>query len=65
MRKMNLAEGTLVLLGFIFTLVAVIFKISGLNLLEQISSSGTNLLLIANICFIVAFVVTIFGAEEK
>jgi hypothetical protein len=64
MKKMNLAEGSLVLLGFLISLSVVISKVSGLNLLEQIADSEFKLLLVANTCFVIAFIINFFGGEE-
>lgn len=64
MRKLNLAEGVLVLLGFILILNAGIIKFKGINLLEQLVKDPGNLLLLANTCFIMAFVVAIFGGKK-
>ena len=65
MRKLNLAEGVLILLGFILILDALIIKFKGLNLLEQVVKDPGNLLMAANTCFIVAFIVAIFGNSGK
>ena|GEM_PF-1615685 len=64
MRKLNLAEGSLVLLGFILILNAVIFKVSGLNLLPIIKKAS-NFVMVANTCFLMALISAIFENPEK
>ena len=65
MRKMNLAEGTLVLLGFIFILAAMVLKISGLNVLDPIINTVYGFFLAANTCFLIAFVIAMFDKAEE
>lgn len=64
MRKLNLAEGTLVLLGMILLLSAAIIKLKDINLLYPLLTSCVSTLVVANTCFLLAFVVSIFGGEE-
>ena len=65
MRKLNIAEGVLILLGFMLILDALIIKFKGINLLEQVLKDPGNLLIAANTCFIIAFVVAVFGNTGK
>ncbi|MEA3489219.1 MAG: hypothetical protein U9R44_02605 [Candidatus Omnitrophota bacterium] len=65
MRKMNLAEGVMVFLGFMLLLNIAILKFKGINLLEQVVKNPGTLLLAANTCFVLAFVVAVFGREKK
>jgi len=65
MRKLNIAEGILILLGFLLIVDALIIKFKGVNLLEQILKDPGNLLIAANTCFIIAFVVAVFGNSTR
>ncbi|RKY40045.1 MAG: hypothetical protein DRP85_09355 [Candidatus Makaraimicrobium thalassicum] len=62
---MNLAEGTLVLLGFIFILAAMVLKISGLNVLDPIINPVYGFFLAVNTCFLIAFVIAMFDKAEE
>ena len=64
MRKMNLAEGTLVLLGFMFIIAAMILKIAGLNVLTPIINSVYGFFMAANTCFIITLVIAVFDKDE-
>lgn len=65
MRKMNLAEGSLILIGFLLILNVLIVKMKGINLLAEIAVEPLVLLVVANTCFLVAFIVSIFGDREE
>lgn len=65
MRRLNLAEGTLILLGFLLLLNVAIIKIKYINLLTPLVNDTTSMLLAANTCFIVAFIISIFGGQEN
>lgn len=64
MRKLNLAEGTLILLGMLLLMNAVIMKVKNINLLYPLLSNCMSTLIVANTCFVLAFVVSVFGGEE-
>jgi hypothetical protein len=58
--KMSLGVGVLVLLGLILILFGVIFKLSGLNLLEPQIKEVTNFFIVANTCLLLALIVAKF-----
>jgi len=60
MHKMNLAVGSLVLLGFFMIMFGMILKMSGLNLLEPVFYSIGGYFSMANTCFLIALVVDRF-----
>jgi hypothetical protein len=60
MKKMNLATGSMVLLGFIFILFGLVLKMSGLNLLEPLFSRLSSFFAIANTCFLAALIIDRF-----
>lgn len=64
MRNMNLGEGLLVLLGFLLILNALVFKISGLNLLPMIKNIS-SFFIAANTCFLVACISAVFGKSGE
>lgn len=64
MRKLNLAEGSLVLLGFLLLLDVAVIKVKSINLLTPLVNDSVGALLAANTCFIVAFVISIFGGQD-
>jgi len=64
MRKLNVAEGSLVLMGFLFLLNVVVIKLKSVNLLGSLVDGSVGALLAANTCFILAFVFSIFGGSE-
>jgi len=61
MRSMNLAVGSLVLLGFLFSLFGVVFKLSGFNLLYPMITEVANFFVASSICFLMALVIDRFG----
>jgi hypothetical protein len=64
MRKINLAEGSLILLGFMFILNAVILQVSGLNLLPIIKNAS-SFFIVANACFLIAIISAIFEKPKE
>lgn len=62
---MNVAVGSLVLLGFILILFGIIFKYSRLNLMEPIFSIPISFFTISNTCFLVALVIDKFDTDGK
>ncbi|MGB2600389.1 MAG: hypothetical protein WBD00_00370 [Candidatus Omnitrophota bacterium] len=58
--KMSLGVGVLVLLGLILILFGVVFKLSGLNLLEPQIKEVTNFFIVANTCLLLALIVAKF-----
>ncbi len=65
MRKMNLAEGVLVLLGFILIICGVVAKISGMNILAPLVNSVTGCFIAACTCFLVVIILSEFGEEQQ
>lgn len=67
MREMNLAVGSLVLMGFIFIVLGSAFKVTGFNVLEPVIKSPLGFFITANTCLIVAVIIEVFGEkpEEK
>ncbi|MFH1846807.1 MAG: hypothetical protein ABH869_04545 [Candidatus Omnitrophota bacterium] len=59
-RWMNKAEGSLVILGLLLLVNGSIYKISGFNLLVQMSEDLASFFVLANTCFLLALVVYIF-----
>lgn len=57
---MSLGVGVLVLLGLILILFGVVFKLSGLNLLEPQIKEVTNFFIVANTCLLLALIVAKF-----
>lgn len=64
MKKMNVAAGTLILLGFLLMMGGVIQKLAGLNLLEPIFNQPISTFVVANTCFILALVIDKFDGKE-
>ena len=64
MRKMNLAVGILVLMGFLTILSGLILQMKGLNLFDSIFTSSSSYFLAANTCFIIALVIEKFDKPE-
>ena len=63
-KKMNLAVGSLVLLGFLFLLLGAIFHITGYNILETFIDTVFGFFLASITCFLVAIVIEVFGENE-
>ncbi len=63
MKKMNLAVGALVLVGFLMLQVGIIFRMSGFNILEPMFEIPQNFFIASNTCFLIALVVDRFGGE--
>ncbi|MBD3426484.1 MAG: hypothetical protein GF409_04575 [Candidatus Omnitrophica bacterium] len=63
--KMSLGVGVLVLLGLVLILFGVIFKLSGLNLLEPQIKEVTNFFIVANTCLLLALIVAKFDTSEE
>ena len=63
MKKINLAQGLLILLGLILLLNGIILKIFDLNFLAPAINSPLGCFVVSNTCFILAFVLEIFGDE--
>lgn len=64
MKKMDMAVGSVVLLGFLFLLGGVICKFSDLSLLEPYVTSPAGFFAVANTCFLLALVVDRFSGKE-
>jgi len=64
MRRLNLAEGSLVLFGFLLLLNVAVIQLKGINLLSSLVDDSVGALLAANTCFIMAFIISIFGGSE-
>ena len=64
MRKINLAVGARLLLGFLLLQVGVVFQIAGINLLDPILRIPSSFFIVANTCFLVALLVDRFGEKE-
>lgn len=65
MRRLNLAEGSLILVGFLLLLNVAVIKLKSINLLSPLVNDSVGALLAANTCFIVAFIISIFGGSEE
>lgn len=63
--KMSLGVGVLVLLGLILILFGVVFKLSGLNLLEPQIKEVTNFFIVANTCLLLALIVAKFDKPQE
>ncbi len=63
-QKMNVAIGSLVLLGFLFIVFAVILNLKGANLLYPYIKNAVSYLIAANTCFLVALIVSTFGKSK-
>ena len=63
MKKMNTAEGALLLLGFILILTAVIGKLAGIDLLNPIIKSPLVLLTVGNTCLLLTLVINRFSEQ--
>lgn len=63
MYKMDLAEGSLILSGFLLILCGVINQLFAFNLLDPIIGSVSASFIAANSCFLVAIIVYLFGKE--
>ena len=63
MYKMDLAEGSLVLAGFLLIICGLINKLFAFNLLDPIIGSASASFLAANSCFLLGIVVYLFGKE--
>jgi len=64
MRKMNLAVGILIMMGFLAILSGLILQMKGLNLFDVVFTSSNGYFLAANTCFIVALVLEKFDKPE-
>lgn len=60
MRKMNLAVGSLIFLGFLCIMLGVIARLSGVTLMAPVLSTPGQYLIVANTCFLVALVIDWF-----
>lgn len=60
MRDLNLAEGSLILLGAILVINAVAIKFTDINVLDPITSGAGNFLIVACTCFFLAIISMIF-----
>ena len=65
MKKMGIAVGSLILLGFLLLQVGVIFKMIGINLLHPIFEIPSNFFIVANTCFLVALIVDRFDVKKE
>lgn len=65
MRKLNLAEGALVLLGFLLILNGIIVKMSDFNMIPHLILMPSNSFVAANTCFILTLILDRFGKSEK
>ena len=57
---MNLANGTLVLLGFLAIVLGVVSKLMGISLLAPFIGAASSYFIVAITCFMVALVVDKF-----
>ncbi len=65
MKKMSMAVGSLVFLGFIFIMCGMILKFSGLNLLDPLIRSIASYFLAANTCFLTALIISWFDKPTE
>ena len=63
MYKMDLAEGSLILSGFLLILCGLVNKLAAFNLLDPIIRTGSAAFVAANSCFLLAIIVYLFGKE--
>jgi UPF0716 family protein affecting phage T7 exclusion len=64
MQKMNIAEGTLVLVGFLLLLNGLIFKFIGFSLLFPMINTTLASFVAANSCFLTAFLINTYDKPE-
>lgn len=64
MKRMNVAVGSLILIGMLLVMGGVIMKYAGLNLLEPYLNVPTNFFVVANTCFLVALIVDKFDRTD-
>jgi UPF0716 family protein affecting phage T7 exclusion len=64
MYKMDLAEGSLVLSGFLLIICGVVNKIANFNFLTPFIKTSSAAFISANTCFLIAVIVYLFGKEE-
>ena len=57
---MNLATGSLVLVGFILLVAGVVSKLIGVPLMLPLISEGSDFFVAANTCFLLALVIDKF-----
>jgi len=63
MKKINLAQGLLILLGLVLLLNGIILKMFDLNFLAPAINSPLGCFVVSNTCFILALVLEVFGDE--
>lgn len=61
MKEMNMAVGTLILMGFIMLLGGVTYKLTGMNFMDPLVQKNQSFFTGANSCFIVALVIDRFA----
>ena len=63
MKKINMAQGLLILMGLVLLLNGIIIRLLGLNFLAPAINSPLGCFVVSNTCFLLAFVLEIFGDE--
>ena len=64
MRRMNLAVGSLTLVGLLFGLAGVLSKVAGIALLYPLVKEMPSYFIIACTCFLLALIVDRFDGTE-
>ncbi len=63
MKKINLAQGALILMGLILLLNGIILKMFDINFLAPAINSPLGCFVVSNTCLLLAFVLEFFGEE--
>ena len=63
MYKMDLAEGSLILAGFLLILCGLTSKLFTFNFLDPVIKTASAAFIAANSCFLLAIIVYLFGKE--
>ena len=63
MKKMDMATGSLVLLGMLVLMAGAVMKFSSLNLFDPIITAQCGFLKVANTCFLLAIIVDRFNGK--
>ncbi|MDD3089539.1 MAG: hypothetical protein PHT95_06315 [Candidatus Omnitrophica bacterium] len=63
MKKMDMATGSLVLLGMLVLMAGAVMKFSSLNLFDPIITAQGSFLKVANTCFLLAIIVDRFNGK--
>ncbi len=64
MQKMNIAEGSIVLVGFLLLLNGLVSKFIGFSLLRPMINTTLASFVSANSCFLVAFLLNTYDKPE-